>query len=131
MMNRFQFVLQPNCREAIYLDSETNHKCIFVNFTSFLNIFPFYIVCEISQLNSYFYSDAFAKRIDETEMAKEDCRVPCRGIFADVKKYDLEEYFGESYDVLLDEYERFRYFNESGVKFYNYIGCKCVFLHKC
>ena len=53
-----------------------------------------------------------------------DCRVPCTGIFADVKKHPLQEKFAQNYWELLEEYERYRNFNETGIKFINYLGCK-------
>ena len=42
-------------------------------------------------------------------------------------KVATEYNFGEAYETLLEDYERYRYFNESGVKFHNYIGCKFIF----
>ena len=58
----------------------------------------------------------------EMERTGKDCRVPCEGIFADVKKYPLQEHFAQSYRDLLKEYERYRNFNETGIKFINYLA---------
>ena len=69
-------------------------------------------------------SPAQLAAIAEMEREAEDCRVPCEGIFADVKKYPLQEHFGPSYWDLLEEYERYRNFNQTGIKFSNYLGCQ-------
>ena len=53
-----------------------------------------------------------------------ECQVPCEGIFADVKKVPIQQHFGQSYWGLLEEYERYRNFNQTGIKFINYLGCE-------
>ena len=69
-------------------------------------------------------SPAQLAAIAEMEREAEDCRVPCEGTFADVKKYPLQEHFGPRYWDLLEEYERYRNFNQTGIKFINYLGCE-------
>ena len=73
-------------------------------------------VCSAAQLFS----------IGELEGTTEDCQVPCEGIFADVKKVPIQQHFGQSYWGLLEEYERYRNFNETGIKFINYLGCESI-----
>ena len=67
-------------------------------------------------------SPAQLSTIAEMERTAGDCLVPCEGIFADVKKYPLQQHFAQSYWDLLEEYERYRNFNQTGIKFINYLG---------
>ena len=62
--------------------------------------------------------------IAEMERTGGDCLVPCEGIFADVKKVPLQEHFDQNYWDLLEEYERYRNFNMTDIKFSNYLGCQ-------